>query len=124
MEHGSDTSDSGISDWGEDWPAALAKSEDLPPDARELTPEQRAILDTALRTLFTRHAVNGSDAVLRDARLGYCQKVIALYGMHLWTWYPHAQAMLNDAMALLPDFLHIHIQRRAQRLLTDRVTNE
>ncbi len=124
MEHGSDAGDSTIANQGEDRHAALAKPEDLPPGARELTPEQRAILDAALRTLFTRHAVNGSDAVLRDARLGYCQKVIDLYGMHLWTWYPHAQAMLNDAMALLPDFLHIHIQRRAQRLLTDRATNE
>ncbi|MDD3896622.1 MAG: hypothetical protein PHU04_02115 [Candidatus Peribacteraceae bacterium] len=124
MEHSSNTIDSGISDWEKDESAALTRAEDLPPDARELTPEQRAVLDTALRTLFARHAMNGSDAILRDARLGYCQKVIDLYGMHLWTWYPRAQAMLNDAMALLPDFLRVHIQRRAQRLLTDRATNE
>ena len=101
---------------------AVVKAEDVPPNAGELTPEQRAILDTALRALFEKHAMEGSAEILGNPRLGYCEKILELYGLHLWTWLPDANALLADAMRSLPPYLHIYIQRKAQKLVIDCFT--
>jgi hypothetical protein len=102
--------------------AAIVKAEDLPSGAQELTSEQRAMLDTALRALFAKHALQGSDIVLGNKHLGYCQKILDLYALQVWAWHMQANELLHDAMRLLPPYLHVYVQRKAQKLIIDCFT--
>ena len=102
---------------------AVVEAEDLPPNARELTPEQRDHLDCTLQTLFARYAHPDAMKILEHQHLGYAEKAVELFGLYLWTWYPTAKEVHKTLQQLMPPYMQVYLQRRMHHLLMDRVTS-